>query len=129
MALHGNAYKNGVVTVGNNETTPLRPDSLLCEITKASESRISEINALTSGDGCTRHPSEETTCGRGRRRRRSKSVSFRLSWLTSHGNCTRAVSWNTRPRATSHQSRYATHGAIPEVGVDKTPARARSPEP
>ena len=42
----GTPTKNGVVTVGNNETTPLRPDSLLCEITMSSESRISEINAV-----------------------------------------------------------------------------------
>ena len=33
--------------MGNNETTPLRPDSLLSESTKANESRIRE----TSGSG------------------------------------------------------------------------------
>ena len=33
---------SGVVTVGNNESSPLRPDSLPGEFTKASESRISE---------------------------------------------------------------------------------------
>ena len=40
----GTPTQNGVVTVGNNETTPLRPESLLCEITKASKSRISETS-------------------------------------------------------------------------------------
>ncbi|KAI0213429.1 hypothetical protein LSAT2_001545 [Lamellibrachia satsuma] len=38
----GTPTQNGVDTVGNNETTPLRPDSLLGEFKKASESRISE---------------------------------------------------------------------------------------
>ena len=38
----GTPTQNGVVTVDHNETTPLRPDSLLGEFTKASESRISE---------------------------------------------------------------------------------------
>ena len=41
----GTPTQNGVVTVGNNETTPLRSDSLLGEFTKPSESRISETTA------------------------------------------------------------------------------------
>ena len=44
----GTPTQNGVVTVGNNETTPLRPDSLLGEFTKASESRISETTVLSN---------------------------------------------------------------------------------
>ena len=36
--------QNGVVTVGNNETTPLWPESLLGEFTKESESRVTETN-------------------------------------------------------------------------------------
>ena len=39
----GNPRQNGVVKVRNNEITPLRPDSVVGEFTKASESRISEI--------------------------------------------------------------------------------------
>ena len=39
--------QNGVVTVGNNETTHLLPNSLLGGFTKPSESRISETT-LTS---------------------------------------------------------------------------------
>ena len=38
----GTATHNGVVTVGNNETTPLLPDFLLGGFTKPSESRVSE---------------------------------------------------------------------------------------
>ena len=34
--------QDGVVTVDYNETTPLGPDSLLGEFTKASDSRVSE---------------------------------------------------------------------------------------
>ena len=45
----GMPTKNLVVTVGNNETMSLRPDSLLGEFMKASESRISET-ALTSNE-------------------------------------------------------------------------------
>ena len=37
----GTPTQNRVVTVGNNDTTPLRPDSHLGEFTKASESRTS----------------------------------------------------------------------------------------
>ena len=46
----GTPAQNGVVTVGNSETTPLRPDSLLGEFTKLSESLISET---TAGDELT----------------------------------------------------------------------------
>ena len=42
----GTPTQNGVVTVGNNETTLLWPDSLLGEFTKASESRISETTTV-----------------------------------------------------------------------------------
>ena len=42
----GTPTQNGVVTAGNNETTPLRPDSLLGGFTKPSESRISETTIL-----------------------------------------------------------------------------------
>ena len=38
----GTPTQNGVVTVGNQETTPSGPDSLLGEFTKASDSRISD---------------------------------------------------------------------------------------
>ena len=38
----GTPTQNGVVTVGNNETTASRSGFLLDEFTKASESRISE---------------------------------------------------------------------------------------
>ena len=40
----GTHTQNGVATVGNNETTPLRSDSLLDEFTKASESPLSETS-------------------------------------------------------------------------------------
>ena len=39
----GPPTQNGVVTAGNNETTPPRPVSLLDKFTKASESRISDV--------------------------------------------------------------------------------------
>ena len=38
--------KNGVVTVGNNETTPMIPDFLIDEFVKASESRLSETTII-----------------------------------------------------------------------------------
>ena len=38
--------ENGVVTVGSNETTPPRADSILGEFMKANESQISETTAL-----------------------------------------------------------------------------------
>ena len=46
-----------IVTVGNNETTSLRPDSVLGEFTKASESRTSETTFAANStsywsDGC-----------------------------------------------------------------------------
>ena len=39
----GTHTENGVATVCNNETTPLRPDCLLGEFAKASDSRISHM--------------------------------------------------------------------------------------
>ena len=44
----GTPTQNGVVTVGNNEATPLLTDSFLDEFTKASESRISEPTTTSS---------------------------------------------------------------------------------
>ena len=44
---------NGVVTVGNNETTPLLPDSLLGGFTTRSGSRISEATTCASNGGAT----------------------------------------------------------------------------
>ena len=41
----GTPTQNGVVTVDNNETTPLLPNSLLGRFTKPSESRISETSS------------------------------------------------------------------------------------
>ena len=49
----GTLTQNGVVTVGNNKTTPLLPDSLLGEFTKASESWISDTTHQSSSDGLT----------------------------------------------------------------------------
>ena len=43
----GTPTQNGVVTVGNNETTLLGPDSLLGEFTKAIESRINFHHSRT----------------------------------------------------------------------------------
>ena len=40
----GPPTQNGVVTVSDNRTTPLRPDSLLGEYAKASESQITDTN-------------------------------------------------------------------------------------
>ena len=45
----GTHTQNAVLTVGNNETTPLRPDSLLGEFTKASQSRLSETSNVDGG--------------------------------------------------------------------------------
>ena len=49
-----------MVTVGNNETTHLGPDSVLCEFTKPSESRISETTQYpvfrTAQSAYTLHP-------------------------------------------------------------------------
>ena len=42
----GTSTQNGVITVGNNETMPLRPDSLLGKFMKASESWINETMSL-----------------------------------------------------------------------------------
>ena len=52
----GTPTQNGVVTVGDNETTSLKPESLLDEFTKASESRISEIRRVyvTNGGATSR---------------------------------------------------------------------------
>ena len=47
----GMPTQNGVVTMGNNETMPLLPDSLLGGFTKLSESRISETTAQTEPSG------------------------------------------------------------------------------
>ena len=44
----GVSMQNGVETVCNNETTPVRPDFLLGEFTTASENRISETFSLVS---------------------------------------------------------------------------------
>ena len=42
----GTPTQNGVVTVGNNETTYRRPDSLLGEFRKARKSRISKTKTV-----------------------------------------------------------------------------------
>ncbi|KAI0230755.1 hypothetical protein LSAT2_018904 [Lamellibrachia satsuma] len=47
----GTPTQNGVVTVGNNETTPSQPDYLLGEFAKASKSRINETIAVLQADG------------------------------------------------------------------------------
>ena len=44
--------QNGVVTVVNNETTPLKPYSLLVEFTKATESWISETRCVQIAAKC-----------------------------------------------------------------------------
>ena len=51
----GTPTQNGAVTVNNNETTPLLPDSLLSRFTKLNESLISE----TSRDSEKSSDSEE----------------------------------------------------------------------
>ena len=48
----GTPAQNGVVTMGNNETMPLLPDSLLCEFTKPSESRRGETNYAQEMHSC-----------------------------------------------------------------------------
>ena len=45
----GTPTQNAAVTVDNNETTPLRPDSLFGEFTQASERRISETKTKLDG--------------------------------------------------------------------------------
>ena len=55
----GTPIQNGVVTVGNKETTSLRPDSPLGEFTKASKSRGSETKT-TPESICQRQKMQST---------------------------------------------------------------------